>query len=259
MHTIGDKYNEGYIHPMLVNCSILENFGICSDDMAMIYLSPNSYHFSFIKKLDCQWFDYNRHPTARLNLIQEENWLILNSMAKGTPAARIPRLRSQLRKAWLIQINDTHVSTHAGIKEALKSLDAPNAKECKILFSHPEVKHGLANDSIPQINLGKLNNHLLLRPSNKDPLGYMTTLNSGDSQKVSGCYTQYAEDNEGVLKLTTKVMKLTRGKLHRQEDWNEWEQSKFLHFDQWETQFMFGEPAHVDAVENACENSFGLV
>jgi gluconate kinase len=40
-------------------------------------------------------------------------------------------------------------------------------------------------------------------------------------------------DDADVLNVTTKVMKLTRGKLIHQEDWNDWLQSEYLQLDQY--------------------------
>jgi hypothetical protein len=39
-----------------------------------------------------------------------------------------------------------------------------------------------------------------------------------------------------------KVMKLTRGKLMKQDDWTEWNKSEHLQLDQYDKQFMFGKP-----------------
>jgi hypothetical protein len=48
-----------------------------------------------------------------------------------------------------------------------------------------------------------------------------------------------------VWNTTTKVMKLTRGKLLRQEDWNDWQTSEYLQLNQYEDQGMFGQPTGV--------------
>ena len=167
-------------------------------------------------------------------------------MAKNTPAKRIPQWRSQLHDAWIVQINDTPVTTYVDVKEIIKNLDVSNAKECKLLFSHQEVKHTLINNAIPQINIDQLNNRLLLRPFNQDILVYMPRNDSKDLFRHCGIYTQDEEKEEDVINLTMKVTKLTRSKLHKQEDWNEWERSEFLQLDQYDTQFMFREVVHVD-------------
>ncbi len=48
-----------------------------------------------------------------------------------------------------------------------------------------------------------------------------------------------------VLNYTTKVMKLTRGKLTQQKDWNDWQSSEYLQLNQYEDQGMFGTPVPV--------------
>ncbi len=45
-----------------------------------------------------------------------------------------------------------------------------------------------------------------------------------------------------VLNVTTKVMKLTCGKLMKQHNWSEWNKLEFLQLDQYDKQFMFGTP-----------------
>jgi len=45
--------------------------------------------------------------------------------------------------------------------------------------------------------------------------------------------------------MVTKVMKLTRGKLMKQNDWSAWNESEHLQLDQYDKQFMFGDPVPV--------------
>ena len=45
-------------------------------------------------------------------------------------------------------------------------------------------------------------------------------------------------------------MKLTHGKLRKQDDWNDWKESEYLQLDQYEKQYMFGAPVELDTVEN---------
>jgi hypothetical protein len=52
-------------------------------------------------------------------------------------------------------------------------------------------------------------------------------------------------DNGGVLNTVTRVMKLTRGKLIKQPDWDVWLASEFLQLDQYDAQGMFGTPVAV--------------
>ncbi len=45
--------------------------------------------------------------------------------------------------------------------------------------------------------------------------------------------------------MVTKVMKLTRGKLMKQADWSDWNKSEHLQLDQYDKQYMFGDPVPV--------------
>jgi hypothetical protein len=45
-----------------------------------------------------------------------------------------------------------------------------------------------------------------------------------------------------VLNYVTRVMRLTRGKLLQQDDWNDWQGSEYLQLDQYDAQGMFGAP-----------------
>ena len=47
-------------------------------------------------------------------------------------------------------------------------------------------------------------------------------------------------DSGEVLNYVTRVMRLTRGKLLQQDDWSDWQSSKYLQLDQYNAQGMFG-------------------
>ena len=48
-----------------------------------------------------------------------------------------------------------------------------------------------------------------------------------------------------VYNFIIKAMKLTRGKLLKDEDWDIWQRSEFTQLDQYEAQGMFGDPVPV--------------
>ena len=52
-----------------------------------------------------------------------------------------------------------------------------------------------------------------------------------------------------VLNYVTRVMKLTSGKLLRQDNWSEWQTSELLQLDQYDSQNMFGSPEAVESNE----------
>jgi hypothetical protein len=48
-----------------------------------------------------------------------------------------------------------------------------------------------------------------------------------------------------VLNVVTRVMRLTRGKLLKQPDWDEWQSSEYLQLDQYDAQGLFGQPVPI--------------
>ncbi len=55
----------------------------------------------------------------------------------------------------------------------------------------------------------------------------------------------YVQSGE-FLNVVTRVMRLTRGKLLKQPDWDEWQASEYLQLDQYDAQGMFGQPVPRD-------------
>ena len=110
---------------------------------------------------------------------------------------------------------------------------------CTLLFSNPEVNPNISNKGLPivsqsdfyQFTHDQLNNRLDL-------------LEEGLRIQRTGSYNIL--DSGDVLNHTTRVMKLTRGKLLRQDDWDDWKQSEYLQLDQYDSQRMFGDPVAVD-------------
>jgi len=95
--------------------------------MDMIYMSPDPYGRTFEEPLDLRKFDLSKHPTAGLCLITHDGWLLLASMDKGSPGARIDKWRSRIRGTWLVSIGDMVVSTLAEAHSAFRILlDKPS-------------------------------------------------------------------------------------------------------------------------------------
>ena len=82
-------------------------------------------------------------------------------------------------------------------------------------------------------------------PSPEDLLSHMPMSNPDDLNKVAGYYTQDEDNKDDVLNFNTRVMKLMRGKLTKQDDW---EQSEVLQLEQYEKQYMFSTPVHIDSI-----------
>ena len=131
---------------------------------------------------------------------------------------------------------------HCRLSTAL--VDAPR-DDCRLLFAHSEIRHGLTNAGFPMVNLDQLNPRQHLQDYDDIPDGYTpdTLFESPIAARVSWI----AVDSGGVLNQYTRANRLTRGKLQHQDDWNNWQESEFLQLDQYMKQYMFGDPRKVES------------
>ena len=118
---------------------VVSDYLINSEDMSMIYVSPDRYATVFEEELDLRKSKIDHHPTAGLILFEKNNRILLASMAPGTPGAPIARWRTRIRGAWLIEVDDTPVTSISDAKAVFTRLSHSNSPRCTLLFSHPEV------------------------------------------------------------------------------------------------------------------------
>ncbi len=106
---------------------VVLDYLINSEDMAMIYVSPDPYATVFEEELDLRKMNLARHPTAGLILFEKDNRILLASMAPGTPGARIARWWTRIRGAWLIQVDGTPVTSISDAKSVFTRLSCSNS------------------------------------------------------------------------------------------------------------------------------------
>ena len=178
-----------------------------------------------------------------MSLKNENGRLQLLDIKPSSPAARIPRWRSRIRGGWLISVNGQKVSTIEDVEKLIA--DAPR-HHFPLLFAHSEVQHGHTNDGVPLINSDQLNTRHSLLHRADIPAGY--TFNSFlNDPVVSHRVSWVAIDSGGSLNMITRANRLTRGKLLKQDDWTDWENSEYLQLDQYKKQYMFGDPVSVSS------------
>ncbi len=163
-------------------------------------------------------------------------------MKQSIPGARIHRWWSRLKGAWLQRIYGHEVTTVDDVISVFQHLSTSNASTCLLLFSHPEIKHGLTNKGIPQINIDQLNPRLLLHHFPLD--GFRST---DTPMETAARVSKIADGN--VFNYVTRAMKLTQGKLMKTADWMDWQTSEGTQLDQYKQQGMFGTPFQVDSTE----------
>lgn len=212
--------------PRVHRMSIIEDMQLDKDEtFAQIYLSPSAYHEAFEEKINLRQWNINDHHTAGMNLIQRDDRLILASILPSTPAAKIDKWRSRCRGAWLMEVGGLPVSQISDVERILRNLKQRGMNECTLILAHAELKEGLTSMGIPQLHLDQFNPRYIL---NIDCITHQSP-----TYLQSGGVWQYS------------FSKLTRGKLVKQPDWEDWQKSEWLQLDQYYSQLMFGEPTHV--------------
>jgi hypothetical protein len=203
-------------------------------------MSPSPYHDAFDEVLDIRKCDFSKHLTAGLSLLEHNGRLILAHMAPSTPGAKVPRWRTRLRGAWLIKIDDKSVNTIEDARKVFATLSEKGAPSAHLLFAHPEVRPDILRRGLPIISSEPFS--LLTHAQLNDRWEFSTV-----TSHLSKTPTYDLIESGEVLNVVTRVMRLTRGKLLKQHDWEEWQTSEFLQLDQHDAQGMFGSPVLVDS------------
>jgi hypothetical protein len=192
----------------------------------------------FEKEIDLRKWDLTKHRTAGMRFLEKDGRLVLALINASTLAACIEWWRTHIRGAWLVSIDGTPVTT---IAEAAAVFACPctHSHPCTLVFSHPKISPDISNKGLPimskddfsQFTHDQLNNCL-------DLLTNGPTFQRGLRYELL--------DLGNVLNCTTKVMRLTRGRLLKRTYWNEWQDLAFLQLDQYDKQQMFGNPIAVE-------------
>jgi hypothetical protein len=215
---------------------LVTQYLIGARDMATIYMSPDPYYNSFTEVLNLRKFDPMKHRTAGISFIEKDGRVLLATMSPNTPgSSRIPRWRTNLRGAWLTSVNNKPVHSITDVQDAIQASINNNNKECSLLFAHPEgiFQRDISHDGLPIMSTNDFDQLCLDQLNNRKDIPLQHP-----AQK-----RQYnIEDSGNVLNYTARAMKLTRGRLQKQDDWAEWKQSEYLQLDQYEEQGTFGAP-----------------
>jgi hypothetical protein len=161
-------------------------------------------------------------------------------MVLSTPGARVPRWRTQIWGTWLLSVNGHPVQTLTDIHKAFDDLSLSPHPSCTLLFAHPEIPHGISNKGLPILHRD------LISQLNIDQLSDCWTPQSQKPPILPKNPTWDIVLDGDVRNVVTKAMKLTRGKLLKQDDWTEWNESEHLQLDQYNKQFMFGDPVRAE-------------
>ena len=136
--------------------------GITHRDMAPVYFSPDPYHEVFEERLDMHRYAAYATPAGGMVFDATGDRLVLRDIV---PAAKMPAWRTRIRGVLLQKVGGDVGTTEEEVICALAKCGDTSAKSCQLMFSHPEVSHGLTDTGIPQVNLDQLNPRNMLRPT----------------------------------------------------------------------------------------------
>ena len=186
--------------------------------------------------MDLRKFDLTKHATGGLSMYVRDGRVHLTSIASSTPAARIHSWRTRIRGAWLIKVDGSLVESIDDVVRAFVGLRTSGSPSVMLLFSHPEVRPNLSQDGLPIVSSAPFTQHTHDELNNRWEFSTVT-------EHLRTCRPSYEHVRSGdFLNVVTRVMRLTRGKLLKQPDWDEWQASEYLQLDQNDAQGMFGQP-----------------
>ena len=133
---------------------VVRDYRITAGGLAHVYISPHVYKDGCPIELDLQHGQFHNHPACGMKFTVVNGQLILQHIEKSTLASKIPCWCSELCGAWLRQIGNEKIHSLNNVHQFLITSGAPC---CTLIFSHPEIRHGLTNDGIPQVNIDQIN------------------------------------------------------------------------------------------------------
>ena len=122
------------------------------------------------------------------------------------------------------------------VTRAFSELHTSKSPSVTLLFSHPEVRPSISQTGLPVVSSAPFTQLTHDQLNNR---WEFTTV----AEHLRTCKPTHQHVRSGdVINMVTRAMRLTRGKLLKQPDWDEWQTSEYLQLDQYDAQGMFGQP-----------------
>ena len=208
-------HNDDEISPTIHQANVCKHL-----EVEMVFSKPIFTTTITINKRGC-------HSTLGLELKPQKEKIIIETCISGTPAAKTPRWRQVLKGAELYSVDNVIIRTIPEIKRYIAKTTAGTPIDFQVIPIYPTDIH--PETGIPQINFDQFVH--LCRTHQEviyDAINVGAKYEEDDSTKIN------------INKLDTPT--LTRAKLMKRQDWDDWEASEFLQLNQYERQKMFGPP-----------------
>ncbi len=131
--SISDPYHDTLIR-FNRDAAAVADYQIHLRDIAQIFMSPTAYNDEFKEYIDMKRFYPTNLPVGDLQFRTIGDRLILGSIAKGSPCAKLKDWQSCLKSAWLIQVDGIDVHTVANVNEAFDACLASGSFTYTLLF-----------------------------------------------------------------------------------------------------------------------------
>jgi len=223
---------------------------VCSPDHDNLILSKDPYGPTTV--IECRIKGNDELLGMELDDKSMLERMILIHCKKGTPMARIPKWRSQLRGAMLVHINETKVKTIKDVIRTIRNLKMKSEKKklkdrvVHLIFRTLEKTSIHPQKGIPQMFYDQLNVVAKHQYELKEKGEVILKSNEEGSNEHWYAKVQQLNDENNEQKIHQKdakiVEKLTRRILMKRDDWNEWKESEAKQLNQYEQQGMFSEP-----------------
>jgi hypothetical protein len=203
------------LRAMAMASAIADEYKIGRESMEMIYMSPNPYHISFDELLDIRCCDLSRHATAGLLSLECDGKVMLAHMTPGTPGAKKPCWWTCICGAWLIKIGEHLIHSIKDARLAFATLHASGCTHVPLLFVHLEIRPDISRRGLPIVSSAPFTQQT------HDQLNDQWEFSTVTEHLRRDPLYQLVDDG-WVLNVVTRVMELTRGKLIKQPNWDEW-------------------------------------
>jgi hypothetical protein len=128
-------------------------------------------------------------------------------------------------------INEAHTAFKAASNKGTPSI--------WLLFSHPEFRQDVSHDGLPIVSSAPFSQQI------HDQINKQWDFST--NAEYLRKKPPYSIINDGlVLNYLSKAMKLTRRNILQQQDWSDWQNVEYLQLNQYEDQWMFGQPVAVN-------------
>jgi hypothetical protein len=211
------------------------------------------------------------HPTRGLNLKMSDTHLDTVNIIeciKSTPTMKIKRWRTRLKNNWLLKIDGVPINCVEDATKYFELLD-PKKTEVTLTIGILEKQAMHEDDGLPLMyfdQLSTISNHLKNIKYDKNDSIHPDNVNKNDEKGPILINMMKAYLNEGTVQVAKaaipkailskskqRTTKLTRRKLKKLDNWDQWQKSEWLQLDQYEGQDTFGPPCKLPLNANCLD------